>query len=78
MADIGRSDVAPLDLVIPLIDGGQAVLRIPRWMSAEDYEHLTHYLTDSPVRLRRALTRDSVPSPAESPAEPNAAGPLSE
>jgi hypothetical protein len=77
MADIGRSDVAPLDLVIPLIDGGQAILRIPRRMSAEDYEHLTGYLRDSLTRLRRALTRDSVPSPAESPAEPNASGALS-
>jgi hypothetical protein len=56
MPEIGRSDVAPLDLVIPLIDGGQAVLRVPRRMSSEDFTHLTEYLTHTFARLRKALT----------------------
>jgi hypothetical protein len=59
LPSIGRDDVESLDLPIPLIEGGMAVLRIPRRMSPEDYTYLNTILTAMLKGMQKALTAGS-------------------
>ncbi len=59
MADVGQ-DAQPFDLPVPLIGGGTATLRMPRPISAEDYDHMVTFLDTNLKTLRKAFVRDSV------------------
>lgn len=58
MSDVG-TDIPALDFPIPLVSGGQAILRVPRYMSEADHALLTSYLDATLKALRTALLRSS-------------------
>lgn len=56
MPDIQRSDARLWDLTIPLVGGGQAILRTPIPLSEEDFELLTTMLQANLMGMKRAIT----------------------
>jgi hypothetical protein len=58
-------DRSDLDLPIPLIEGGQATLRIPVPLTEEDYEYLTGMLDNMLKGMKKALTRRPKPNASD-------------
>jgi len=63
-------EAVPYDLTLPLISGGQAILRIPRTMTEEDYTLLTTLLDANLRAMKKALiAKESQPAASEGPQE---------
>ena len=60
MPQVGRSEARQWDLTIPLIEGGQAVLRLPIPLSKADYDLLVAMLTSNLEAAEKAITKPTL------------------
>lgn len=65
MPELQRTEGVPYDLTLPLVSGGQAILRMPRTMSEEDYTLLTTLLDANLKAMKKALVTAEKPEPLE-------------
>lgn len=66
MPEIENKKARPWDLTIPLVSGGQAVLRAPIPMTEEDYELLTSMLQTTLKNMKKAITKSTETQGTES------------
>ncbi|MGH7563849.1 MAG: hypothetical protein ACREK5_05450 [Gemmatimonadota bacterium] len=66
MPSVNLQGTRPWDLTIPLVSGGQAILRAPIPMTEEDFDHLKSFLDATLQSMRKAITRpNNEPEPED-------------